>query len=65
MQRLCVQDLALLTVMQSGNDYLPCVPLRVAHGPNATSTYLRMRATGKWRHRTLLVVDRQRRAAGG
>jgi hypothetical protein len=51
-------------VMSSGNDYLPSLPLGVAHGPNITSTYLQMKRTARWRHRTLIVQDRERRMAG-
>lgn len=60
----CVQDVALLTIMVNGNDYLPSLPLNVAHGPNATNTYLQMRASATWRNRSLLVVDRGRRILG-
>lgn len=63
-ERRFVQDFALLTIMQSGNDYLPSQALNVVRGPNARGTYLEMRATARWRHRTLLVVDRHRRIAG-
>jgi hypothetical protein len=59
-----MQDLALLTVMSTGNDYLPGLPLSVTHGPNATGTYLQMKRTAQWQHRTLIVQDRQRRLVG-
>lgn len=54
----------MLTVMTTGNDYLPRLPLSVAYGPNVTSTYLQMRRAPRWRHRGLVVVDRQRRITG-